>query len=171
MRRTFATLAVTAFLAVPGVARAQSLVGGGLAFHDDFDFGVGVFGATPLPSLHENVSIGGDVTFFFPDADHVDYLEINANLFYRFPLEDPTIVPWVMGGLNFARISRDLQIINPGGGIGRRDDDDTELGLNAGGGVTFNATSDIRPLVGAKVELNGGEGFVLFGGLAFVLGG
>jgi hypothetical protein len=173
MRRLVSTFAFAVVFAIPAQARAQVTVGPSLAWHDEVDLGIGIWGMTPLPSLHENMSIGGDFTYFFPDSGNGEpngdfsYFEINANLFYSFPVEDPNILPWVLGGLSIAHWSTDYD-----GPVGEFDVyDDTDIGLNFGGGATFNRQSDIQPFAGLKVELGGGEGFVLFGGIAFLVGG
>lgn len=45
----------------------------------------------------------------------------------------------------------------------------TEVGLNLGGGLS-SALGRVRPTVGAKIEIGGGRGFVVFGHLPFVTG-
>lgn len=161
-------VALAAMLVVPSRADAQLTLGVGLGWHDDADLGIAVYGVAPTPSIHENVSVGGDVSYFFPDDDFddedVDYLEINANMFYSFREPELTFTPFVLGGLNIARTSVDGDL--PGEGS------DTDVGLNAGGGIAFGSEDGgIQPVVGAKLELGGGEGFVLFGGIGFPVGG
>ena len=46
----------------------------------------------------------------------------------------------------------------------------SDLGVNLGGGIAFDAGS-FRPLVGARFEVNGGDGFVVFATLPFEVGG
>lgn len=154
------TLPLALLLALAGRVEAQTRVGAAAAWHEDVDFGVGAFVVFPLAGVHPNLAVEGDFTYFFPDG--FDYFEINGNLIYTFPVE-ADVSPWAMGGLNLARVSVDV----PGFG----DASETEVGVNLGGGVTFSPASSISPLVGAKIELGGGEGFVIFGGLSFALGG
>ena len=45
----------------------------------------------------------------------------------------------------------------------------TDLGLNLGGGVEFDAGT-FRPVVGVRLELSVGESFVVFAALPFQLG-
>ncbi len=172
MRRLFGFLvSVSGLLLLPGVTSAQVQVGPFAAFHDDADFGLGAFVGVPLESLYENLSFVGDFGLFFPgdrgrDRVDVDYWEANADALLRFPLQDPSFTPWVLAGLNFAHGS-------VGFGGGNSDDyrgSDTEIGLNVGAGMTFN-TGSMAPFLGAKFELSGGEGAVIFGGLSFWVGG
>lgn len=177
MRRYLATaLAVAALAAIPTSAQAQVGFGVLAAFHDDADFGVGAFVDAPLPNLHENVEIMGDFTWFFPgdggaffgaDVD-VDYWEINGNLKYNFPLEgNDSFTPFALGGLNIARVSASASVAGFEGSASN-----TDIGLNVGGGLTFGGSqASLKPSVGAKLELGGGEGFVLFGSIAIGGGG
>jgi hypothetical protein len=125
-----------------------------LAYHDDADFGIGAALGLPLDSFGEGVGFLADFIWFFPEF--VDYWELNGNVTYDLPLEDSTIVPFVLGGLNIAHASVTGA-------------SNTELGLNLGGGIEFDAGT-FRPSVGLRVELSGGEGFVFFGTLPFAMG-
>jgi hypothetical protein len=87
----------------------------------------------------------------------LDFFEINANLTYDIPIEDASVLPFALAGLNLARAS-----------VG--DFSNTEIGLNVGGGLKFGAGA-LQPLVGVRLELEGGDGFVIFGALPFALGG
>ena len=125
----------------------------------------------PVPSLNENLALTGDFGVFFPSdgaqgGKDRDYWELNANMLYRFPMEDLTFTPWAMAGLNIANGSGGNDDDESPGGS----DNDTEIGLNVGGGVTFG-TGAMKPFAGAKIELGGGEGAVVFGGLSFEVGG
>ena len=96
----------------------------------------------------------------------MDYWELNADGLYRFPLEDMAVTPWALGGINIAHGSCG----GGGGGLGGHSRNDTEIGLNLGGGVTFG-TGPMAPFAGIKFELAGGDGAVIFGGLTFTVGG
>lgn len=169
----FALFAFGAVLAVPAALSAQVNVGPYLAFHDDADLGIGAFVGVPMASIHEDLSFVGDFGFFFPgggshggvDVD-VDYWELNANGLFKFPLEGQAFTPWALAGLNIANGSAGVDL----GELGSASASDTEIGLNVGGGVTFGE-GPMSPFVGAKFELGGGEGAVIFGGLSFVVGG
>ncbi len=163
--------AVALLLVLPSQAWGQFQVGPYLAYHDDVDVGIGGFVSVPLPEVDENLSVVADFGFFFPD-DHGsegvdrDYWELNGDALYSFPLENTSFTPWVLAGINIAHGS----VVRDGSGFGDRSSDDTEIGLNIGGGGTFG-TGPVAPFVGVKFELSGGEGAVLFGGLAFTVGG
>ncbi len=167
-RSTLASTAAILVLTLGAVlpAGAQELqMGPYLAYHDDADLGVGGMVAVPLPSMAEHLSFMGDVGVFFPDhwggrSVDVNYWEANANALFQFPLEDYSFTPWALAGLNIARWSVGR------GDFEERSRSDTEIGINLGGGMTFGS-GPIRPFVGVKVELDGGRGGVVFGGLAF----
>lgn len=162
MIRTFRALAVAAALvAVPAAANAQATLGPMLAFHDDADFGIGAALTVSADAIDPRVDFMADFAWFFPDLEGLDYFELNGNLLYDFLLEESTAVPFVLGGLNIASSSYDPP--GPGGGA-----DNTEIGLNLGGGIKFNAGT-FRPMVGARFEISGGEGVVIFGTIPFAL--
>lgn len=159
MRKLFAVLLGAAVLTFPAQAEAQASIGPTLAWHDDFDLGIGAMAEVGVPALASEASVLADFTFFFPDQDNLDYFEINGNLKWEFPGVEGPVAPFALGGLNFARVSRDdLDVSN------------SEIGLNIGGGIEFNAGA-FTPMVGGRFEIEGGEGFVLFGTLPFGLGG
>lgn len=158
MRKLIAAVALVGMLLVPATAEAQTTIGPVAGFHDDFDFGIGGFLGIPVPSLDPNLSINPSFVFFFPDGPW-DYWEINGDVVYAFEVdEDTPVLPFAMAGLNIARL-------NPDVGNG-----DTEMGLNLGGGIGFRAAS-VQPFVGAKFEIGDNDGFVVFGGIGFPLGG
>lgn len=159
---TFAAIAGSVFMLAPTQAQAQVQLGPTVAFHDDFDFGVGAMVGFGIPALGEGVNFLGDFTVFFPDTDNLDYWEINGNVTYDIPVEGAAVAPFLLGGLNVAQVSIDAPTIG--------DTSETELGLNLGGGLRF-AAGTLEPIVGARVELSGGEGFVVFASLPFNLGG
>lgn len=161
MKKLLWTVALVGMMVAPGAAQAQTMAGPFLAYTDDAEaFGIGGFIAIPLPALGPNISIAPDFTWFFPDAGNL--FEINGDLMYSFPVSaDSPVLPFAFAGLNIARYSID---------IAGTDFSDTNVGVNLGGGVNFSAGS-VNPFAGAKVELEGGESFVIFGGLSFPIGG
>jgi hypothetical protein len=162
MNKTLRALAIAAALvAVPSFAQAQATLGPQVAYHNDFDFGVGAALTLSADAIHEQVDFLFDFAWFFPEVDGVDYFELNGGLMYDFLLEESTVTPFALAGLNVASISVDTPF---GGG------DNTELGLNLGGGLKFNAGS-LRPTVGVRLEIEGGDGFVIFGTIPFNLQG
>lgn len=167
MKKLFSALVASAVVAVPATTEAQVTLGPTVAFHDDHDFGVGAMATLAMPTI-EGVGFMGDFTYFFPGADpeladdaDFNYWEINGNGTWDIPVEDRPIAPFVLAGLNVARESRtDL--------VGD-DDSNTEIGLNIGGGIRLD-TGAFSPILGARAELGGGEGAVLFATLPFRLG-
>lgn len=67
--------------------------------------------------------------------------------------ETRTFFPYLGGGLNIARVEAGTL-------------EDTELGVNIVGGSKFDAEG-VTPFVEARVEIEGGEQFVLTGGFLF----
>jgi hypothetical protein len=147
----------------PHDAEAQAQIGPTLAWHDDFDVGVGGTLNVRMPALGDRIGFTAEGLVFFPDADDTSYLEFNGNLTYDFPLENERVRPFALLGLNVARLSVDLP--------GELDSvADTEIGLNLGAGIGFEVGA-IRPRVGARLEIGGGEGFVLFVTVPFDVSG
>jgi hypothetical protein len=123
--------------------------------------------SVPIPSFAEGLHLLADLGIFFPDdGGNVDrsYFELNGGVLYRFPVDSDDVSPFAMGGLNIARSKVEGDEVSPGARGSH-----TDLGLNLGGGVTF-LTGQVRPSVGLKIELSGGQGFVIFGALGFPVG-
>ena len=159
--RSTLIMSVAVLAVAPGLSQAQVTLGPTLAFGDDAHLGIGATVRAPLSAFAEGIGLMADFIFFFPEQTGVDYFEINGNVTYDFPVQSSTAVPFVLAGLNFARGSVDVS------GISIRN---TELGLNLGGGVEFDAGT-FRPLFGVRIELKGGAQFVVFASLPFRLGG
>lgn len=159
--RKFVTVvgAAALFSLAPLSAQGQVLLGPTLAFHGDFDFGVGATVGFAADNITEGFGFMGDILFYFPDVG--SFLEFNANATYDFPLEDSTVLPFVLGGLNFARYSVDI--------LGQ-DFSSTDVNLNLGGGIAFDAGS-FRPKAGVRLVVGGGSAVVIFATLPFVVGG
>ena len=147
-------LLVVALLPAPARAQDQLAVGPIASFHSHADLGVGAVVMFSLESLHESLGFMGDFTIFLP-GDDFSYFEINPGVIFEFPLEDSAILPFAMGGLNIARSSVD-------------DASSTDIGLNAGGGIKFGSSHNL--IAGARLELAGGEGLVIFGAYPFPIG-
>lgn len=147
--------------------RAQTRFGVQASFgSDDVNFGIGGRATFSLRSLIKTPGFEGIASFdyFFPDvgggAGDATYWEINGNLGYTIPRVTGSVAPYVGGGLNIAHISRDVP--------GFPSVSDTEVGLNLLGGIKFKSrTSRLAPFVEARIELGGGEIFVLTGGVVF----
>jgi opacity protein-like surface antigen len=153
--------------AAPGTAQAQLpfRLGGQISWGDDSDVGIGVRYENNLTALGpgvRNLRVIGSFDWFFPGdvggAD-VTYWEINANLAWAFRIPGSRIAPYAGGGLNIARV--DVDAAGIGGGS------NTDVGLNLLGGLSFPSMGKLTPYVEMRVELSGGEQFVLTAGLLF----
>lgn len=149
---------VAALSSTPALLQAQLSLGPTLAINDG-DIGIGATIGAPMEAVGEGIRFMGDFLYYFPDIG--TYLEINANLTYDFPLDESTIVPFVLAGLNFGRSSREVAGVTL---------TNTDVGLNLGGGIVFDA-GRFRPAVGGRFILRTGSPFVVFATLPFALGG
>jgi hypothetical protein len=168
MSKTLRALALAAaLLGVPAAAQAQggATLGPQLVYHDDFDFGIGAALTVSADGIDPRVDFMADFAWFFPGREGLSYFELNGNLLYDFTLEGSTATPFALAGLNLASWSYDAGF-GPGNGGG----DNTELGLNLGGGIKFDAGT-FRPMIGVRLQIEGGEGVVIFGTVPFALQG
>lgn len=152
----FGAAVVFALVATP--AQSQIYLGPEVAWNDDADFGIGAGVEFDLPSLYPGIAFHGDFIYYFPDG--FDFLEFNANLTYDFPLEESSVVPFALAGLNIGRVSIDSESPGIDGAS------ETEVGLNLGGGIKFNAGS-FQPRVAARFVVAGYESFTIFALLPF----
>lgn len=155
MRRTFLTGVVLAggltLTAAP--ASAQALFGAEAAFGTETDFGIGGRAHFPL-GTSAPLDVQPGFMLFFPDGP-AEYWEINVNLWYHIRTGGGSnALPYVGGGLNIGHVSSD------------GDFDDTDVGLNLGGGVRFGFTNTI-PFLEARVTVGGDEQLVIGGGVLF----
>ena len=119
--------------------------------------------------LHANLRspdrllIIGSFDWFFPDEPRGEdrtYWELNGNVAYRFKVEGTTAVsPYAGGGFNIAYSSRRPEGVGDGSSS-------TDLGINLLGGTLFGS-GPVFPFFELRVELAGGEQFVLTGGVLF----
>ena len=148
-----------------GAANVYGQVGLGaqLSWADDTQFGVGARAVVDLARVTNGLEAIGSFDYFFPDqplgAD-INYWEINANLAYVFQ-GVPGLAPYLGGGLNFAHASVSVDAL--GIPIGASN---TELGLNLLGGARLNL-GPVTPFGELRIELGGGEQFVIAGGVLF----
>ena len=160
MRRFWIGLGAIALLSLtPAPSQAQLTLGPTLGMHDNGDFAIGATVGSPMDAVGEGVRILGEFLLFFPEVG--SYFEISGNLAYDFPVADPTVLPFVIAGLNIGRFSIDAGSF--GGGSS------TDLGLNIGGGIAFDA-GNVRPTVGGRFTVRDGGGFVFFATLPFAVG-
>lgn len=165
MRRTLAVVGCLAFLAV-GATDLQGQVRFGVQgnWGDDTDFGIGGRLATGLKSLFPATPLEFHASFdyFFPDDEgtgaDLTYWEINGNVVWMIPVTRAKVAPYAGGGINIAHAAIDFMGFSA---------DDTQVGLNLLGGIKFKTRTRLAPFVEIRVELSGGEQFVLAGGLLF----
>lgn len=178
MRWDRAVLLAAVLAGVAGPVSAQRF-GVHANWSDDFDFGLG--GRVEVDALNLITDEGpfsrtffiGTFDYFFPDCgfdgddDSFDcsYWEINGNL--AIPLAASGIDPYVGAGLNIARFSADYDGVVPGVDI---EGSDTDVGLNLLGGLRF-LISSLSAYAEARLELGGGEQFVITGGILVGGGG
>ena len=165
MRKTLFPLAFLVLLGAGAApVPAQARFGTHVSWGDDTDLGIGGRVAFGLASVAPKVPIEGQASFdyFFPDeAPGVDltYWEINANVLYLIPGMTGPVKPYVGGGLNIAHASVQSGLISAS---------DTDGGLNLIGGTKWKLrASRISPFAEVRIELGGGEQFVLAGGILF----
>ncbi len=106
----------------------------------------GLFPAAP------NLRFIGSFDYFFPDSP-VHYWEINADVVNMFTWSGARVVPYAGGGLNVAR-----GYVSGAGG-------NTDVGLNIAGG--FRLPGQYRPYLEGRIELGGGDRFVVTFGWLF----
>ncbi len=150
-------LATVAVLTTSG-SMAQLRLGGSLHYGSEVDaLGLQVNGYFPLTDVLEGkLSVGGDLTYFFPKTQEafgikssVNYFSVNANGHYSIYESEP-MSAYAVGGLNYTRVSVD---VTGAGTLDRVSGSDAEMGLNLG--------------VGGEYEVGFGH---VFGELKYVLG-
>lgn len=163
-------LAIAMVAATSAPAAAQAVFGPQISWGDDSDLGLGARFELPLSQLVtatdaespvNDMWIIGSFDYFFPgdemDGMDLTYWEINANLAYPFEVEG--IRPYAGGGLNIAHAGVDFEdnTFFP-------DASETEVGLNVLGGLKF-LLGELDAFAEARIELGGGEQFVLSAGI------
>lgn len=172
MLRNVLTAALTTALvcsAAPLAAQVEPRLGLGVSFADDFDLGIGVRTEFNLKKWLEDDSFAsrliatGSFDYFFPDCEDCRYFEVNANLLHPFQLTASRLEPYAGAGLNVARFSVPDIVLDDGLAGGGSD---TEVGLNILGGFYF-PFGKLNAFAEGRLELNGGEQFVLSFGVLF----
>ncbi|HRX17407.1 MAG: hypothetical protein KC485_11105 [Gemmatimonadetes bacterium] len=171
-RTLLASAAVAAGLMFIAPAQASAQLGFVVQanYGDDVEFGVGGGVRFGLGSLTEKQGIRGEATFdyYFPGggqefgtfSSDFDYWEINGNLL----LDIKSVQGLYVGaGVNYANFSYNFD----GCGLfcDSFDASSSDIGLNALGGYEFPGSKKL--FVQAKIELGGGEQFVVSGGIRF----
>ena len=167
MRRTLFSMACLAALGFCAQeAYAQVRFGAQASFANDVDLGVGARAQFGLKQFSERLEGIASFDWFFPSGGvGVDwsYFEVNANLAYAFPLTGSSALrPYAGGGLNFARISIDYPDLPFAPGSYSSND----VGLNVLGGAKFGSGA-LTPFAEVRLQLGGGEQFVISGGILF----
>ncbi len=153
MTKLVMTLSLALCFLAPSPLLAQLELGGQLSYADDTDLGVGGRVSLGLPS-ELGLRLLGSFDYFFPDGDF-DYWEVNGNVAYPLPLEAQAVSLYVGGGLNIAHAFNGAS--------------DTRIGLNLLGGVDY-LVQTLRLYGELRLEVEGGEQFVLTGGVLFPVG-
>jgi opacity protein-like surface antigen len=176
MQRKLMSVLVAAalFIAAPQALFSQNLlIGPEIAWNNDFDIGIGAGVEFGLGSVAQGLGLYGDFLYFFagdaeiPSGSEIvlrdqDYFEFNANATYVIPLENSSITPFALAGANIGIRDVNTENLSDAAAI----DQDTQVGLNLGGGIQFNL-GDFRPRAGARFVLGGYETFTVFGFLPF----
>lgn len=161
MRKTL--VVVAALLAAGGVteARAQARFGAHLSWGDDTDVGLGARVGFGLGSKVANGKLEGLVNFdyFFPDAGNM--WEIAGNAIYNLA-KSGSVAPYVGGGLGLHHWSADYHVGEITGSAS-----DSQLFLNAIGGLRLKPAGNVQPFVEARFEFGDGSQLVLAGGVYF----
>lgn len=173
MRRftcTFALVAL-AFLAAalaPSQAEAQAewRFGPEVAFADDFDFGIGGRVMTDIDAfsddedsvLRELRGIGEFIFYLdpFEGCDDCSAWELNLN----------GAIPLQIGGDSDFYVGAGLNVANVSVETAFGDASNTEIGLNALGGLNFGLGS-LAAFAEAGIRISGSEQFVIGAGIAF----
>jgi hypothetical protein len=154
--------AAIGFVLVAGVGSAEAQ---GVRFApevsvgEDSDLGIGGRINADMSSTFGSPGffITGAFDYFFP-GNNVNYWELNGNLGWLVPGVRGNVRPYIGAGLNYAHVSFD----NCTGNCGNSD-----VGVNLMGGINLQTRTRIMPFIEAKIELGGGEQFVLTGGVYF----
>ncbi len=146
---TAAAFVLTGLLCAPNPGHGQVYVGAQGSWGSETDFGVG---GRVLGNIEDaNLEAVGSFDVYFPDGG--SFWTVNANLFYHFHLEEnPSVLPYLGGGLNIATVSNG--------------DSQTEAGLNLGGGIRF-PLDNVSPFIEAKTVLSDVDQSVLSFGVIF----
>lgn len=163
MKRLLPALIPALLLFVPPSAAGQVNLGAQIGWGNDADFAFGGRLTALGPWVTPPIEFSAAFDYFFPEkpplADDVEYWEVNVNAAYIIPVNHPSLSPYAGAGLNIARGT----VEGAGGSVS-----ETDLGLNLLAGVKY-VTGAIVPFGEVRLEIGGGEQFVLTGGLAFNL--
>ena len=125
-------------------------VGGQLLYGDDSDIGIG---ARFQYNILDQLRFAPSMNLFFPDNSDVTWFELNADIHYLFPVVDKLKL-YPLGGLNLTRVSY-------------KDNSDTELGLNIGGGAQYGVFSNLDLIGELKYVTGDADQLVISAGVVF----
>ena len=166
--RVSLVLAGLLVLAAPAYAENDIEFGAQLSWADDTDIGIGARAQLGTNEIVEQTRVAASFDWFFPDGGtgvDFSYFEFNINGHYMLPIEAEAVDFYAGGGINIARASIDYDDDIPF--IGGTSVSDTEIGLNLLGGVDFDINENLGGFGELRIELGGGEQFVLTGGVMF----
>jgi opacity protein-like surface antigen len=162
-------LVVVPTLAVPLAAAEEKRVHFGLEgnWSDDVDFGLGARVDVGLSGKSDGLGAFASFNYFFPSTPGIEgvdfdskYWEANANVTYTL---HGKIAPYFGAGLNLAHASvTGTANVGPDFDI-EAEGASTQVGLNLLGGLRVNE----RFFVETKIELGGGETFMVGAGVRF----
>ncbi len=160
MKRIFFAMLLSSLFFDLEHAQAQSIdgairVGGHMGYGTSIEsFGIGLRGDYAVTT---NILIAPDFMYFFGKNDFVDvnWFDINLNGHYLIEINNPDLVPYVLGGLNIAITSLDCNDL-PGSAC--EANSDTDIGLNIGGGMDYSVVrmtmfGELRLVVGPADQL------------------
>ena len=156
-------------------ASAQLWFGGGLVFGSEIE-NIGLQANGHLVVNEENkLRIGADITYFFTDKASVDELELKTSVFainvngHYMLVSSDVLILYALGGLNFGFVSVDAS--GPASQfLDLVDTNDTEIGLNIGGGVEYGVPFG-RVYAELKYVLGGFDQLVIGGGVRIPISG
>ena len=147
--------------AVSGASAQQVSGGAQAAWGTDTDFGMGGRAIVDLGFLRPGLETMASFDWFFPGRDRgldLTYWEANANVVYRFGV-DAAVTPFTGAGLNYFRFGASTEVLGT-----EVSGDEGEAGLNLLAGLLFRFRG-LRPFVEGRLELGGGEQFVMAAGI------
>ncbi len=168
-------LAFAMFTLFSSQASAQLWFGGGLVFGAEIE-NIGLQANGHLVVNEENkLRIGADITYFFTDKASVDDFELKTSVFtinvngHYMLVNSDLIILYAIGGLNFAFVS--VEASGPASQfLDLVDTNDTEIGLNIGGGLEYTVPFG-RVYGELKYVLGGFDQLVIGGGVRIPISG
>lgn len=168
MKKIILTTAI--ILGIGFASQAQTKVG--VHFGYGTEIKKAAIGANAEFGITDKITIAPDFTYFLTEKTEfvkVSFWELNANAHYYFLDEDKFKV-FGLGGLNYAHSKVTMDI--PLGGIFGGGDGSfggSKIGLNIGGGATYDLADRIQAFSTLKYALGGAEQLAIFIGARYIL--